>query len=262
MNKNNNQMNKPIAAVSLALVFVLLLVAGVFVFGSPDFSRAEITLPEKQTESEVSTKDPYLSESTLLQITPENASMALLSLKRPEYYHQSYSVSIGEADKATRYDVELWVNGAVRRAEIIDELNTKIILANQSSVYIWYNSDKRPVFLTLDGVTFEDILGLPAFDYLQTIQHIDVTDAEYLVMEDAQTEVPCIFLSLQEIDGAVSRYWVDLTSGLLYQADCVENNTQVYHVTQTAFDRLVNGDELFSEKFLLPDGTAAFTEGT
>ena len=262
MNQNNVR-NKPIIAVSLALILVLLLVIGLFAFGQPDAAHADITLPEVQAETDDHESEPKLSEDTLLQVTPQNAVIALESLKKPEYYHQAFNVSIGEENANVTYSVELWVNGTVRRAEITGEQDTKIILCDEKEAYIWYASDKRSVLLELsEDVTFEDILGLPAFDYLQTLRSLDVTDAEYLVIEEVQNETPCIFVSLQEHSGAITRYWIDLTSGLLYQADCVEDNTQVYRVDQTAFDRLANGDETFSEKFLLPDGSAVFTAET
>lgn len=254
--------NKAIAAVCLALVLVLLLVIGVFVFGQPSASHVQITLPEPQETEEHEKTEADLSENSLLQVTPENAALALQSLKRPEFYHQTFSVRVGEDELAKETLVDIWVNGNFKRAQVSTQSETKILLTNGSAVYLWYDGEDRPVHIKLsDHVTFEDILGLPAFDYLQTVQEGNVTDAEYLVLEE-ETEIPCIFLSMKHSDGAASRYWVDLTTGLLYEADSVEGNTQVYHVRQTAFDRLVDGDESFADKFLLPDGSGAFTAGT
>ena len=79
------------------------------------------------------------------------------------------------------------------------------------------------------------------------------------MLEDDEKEVSCIFLSVLEPHGAETRYWIDLSAGTLYEADSVENGTQVYHVKETGFDRLVDGDEIFADKFLRPDGAAAFT---
>ena len=252
--------NKAIVAVSLALVFVLLLMFCVFVFGDSTASRIDITLPEAQDSSQALTDDPYLAENSLLLVTPENAAVALESLKRPRYYHQSYSVRIGDEEGGSERLVELWVNGDLIRAEIRFDDETKIILTDGAKVCLWYASEERSIYRTLGaGITFEDILGLPAFDYLQTVREGNVTDAEYLVLEDDGKEVPCIFLSVSESHGAETRYWIDLTTGTLYEADSVEDGTQVYHVKETGFDRLVDGDEIFSDKFLRPDGAAAFT---
>lgn len=251
--------NKAIVAVSLALVFVLLLVFFVFVFGDPSSSRIDITLPETQDSSQALTDDLYLSENTLLRVTPENAAVALESLKTPEYYYKSYSVFVGDSVNGREQFVELWVNGDLIRAEIHFEDETKVILTDGEKVCLWYASEERPIYRTLGaGITFEDVLGLPAFDYLHTVRDGNVTDAEYLVLEDDRKEVSCIFLSVMEAYGPETRYWIDLSTGTLYEADSVEDGTQVYHVKETDFARLVDGDEIFADKFLRPDGAAAF----
>ena len=106
----------------------------------------------------------------------------------------------------------------------------------------------------------EDLLGLPTFRYIHTLESAEITDTEYLVLDDGQAQVPCIFISAQERSGALSRYWIDLETGLLRSSDCMENNTQVYLVQQLEFDRLVSGDESFTGRFMLPDGTSLSTE--
>lgn len=256
---NRSYFNKPIVAVLVAVVLVLLLVVTVFLLDRPKAGRVEITLPEQQFETENEAEGPLVLEDDLLQITPENAEEALLSLNKPQNYHQTYSVSIGTENDAV-YQVELWVKGSYKRAEVTHGQDTKIILSDGRIVHIWYASDNR-VRSVMPGeeVTFEDLIGLPGFDYMQTLHSIEVTDAEYLVVDDTKTQVPCIFLSLKQSPVSLIRYWIDLTSGLLYRADCVEDNEQVYQVNQSNFDRLAYEDEIFFEKFLLPDGTEAFT---
>ena len=252
--------NKAIVAVSLALVFVLLLVFCVFAFGDSTASRTDITLPDQQPGLQASTDDPYLAENMLLRVTPENAAVALESLSHPRYYHQSYSVSVGDEEERSETLVELWVNGDLIRAEIRFHDEMKVVLTDGKKVCLWYADEERAIYRTLgESVTFDDIMGLPAFDYLKTVRDGNVTDAEYLVLEDENQEVPCIFLSVQEAYGAETRCWISLSTGTLYEADCVENGAQVYHVKETGFDRLVDGDEIFADKFLRPDGAAAFT---
>lgn len=254
--------NKAIAAVSIALLLVVLMVVGVFVFGQPTEPHIEITLPEHQDTPVSAEDDLFLAENSLLKVTPENAATALQSLKRPDFYHQSFSVVVGSGEAIKETTVELWVKGALIHAQVISDSETKVLISDGSILYLWYEADERPVKLQLDGdVTFEDVLGLPAFDYLKALQTQNITDAEYLVLEE-ETEVPCIFLSSKENDGSASRYWINLSTGLLYEADAVEGNAQIYLVKELSFDRLTSEDEAFSGKFMLPDGTGVFTEGT
>lgn len=261
MNEKKPQ-NKAVLAVSFALIFVLLLVIAVFVFGNPGAARADITIPDPQHELSVQDDDLFLAENSLLQITPDNASVALYSLRKPEHYHQSYEISVGAGSSALTTQVELWVNGSFICAQVSSARQSKTLLSDGTGIYLWYQSDDMPVYLELGDTAFEDVLGLPAFDYMRTIQTSKITDAEYLVIENEQHETSCIFLAIQEASGASSRYWIDLSTGLLCQADSVEDNEQVYMVKQTSFDRLAESDEVFAGKFLLPDGSEAFIEET
>ena len=167
--------NKALAAVFLAVVLVLLFVIAVFLFGQPNAAHVEITLPEPQQGNSRPTSDDYFEENSLLQVTPDNAAVALQSLKHPAFYHQAYKVTVGSSESVMYTDVDLWVNGNYVRAQIRYQNETKNVMTDGSSVYLWYDSETRPVHLTLGAdISFEDILGLPAFNYLQTLAKANV----------------------------------------------------------------------------------------
>lgn len=253
--------SKSVLAVSIALVFVLLLVISAFVFGNPASERIEISLPDTQSGIQDAENTNDLQENDLLQITPDNAVSALKSLDKPRYYHQIYSVSVGRNTAVSEHTVELWVNDTAIRAQITDDRQTKSVLSDGNSAWIWYSSNEIPRKVRLSsGIIMEDILGLPTFDYLYSLESAKITDSEYLVLEGEQSQTPCIFISAQEYEGALIRYWIDLETGLLRSADCMEDNTQVYRVSQLLFDRLASGDEAFNQRFTLPDGTSIITE--
>lgn len=260
---NKKPLNKSVLAVSMALVLVLFLVIAVFVFGQADADRIEIALPEVQTETSAPEEDDEVQQEGLLQVTTENVVEALSSLTRPTHYHQSFHVEVGKSSSAATSMVEVWVSGSYRRAQVTTDRLTKVILANDTDIWLWYTADESVLHLKTDnGITFEDVIGMPGFDYLQTLQNASITDAEYLVLEGDQQQTPCIFLSAVDDDSAVARYWIDLNTGLLFEADAMENNLQIYRVKQRTFDRLVDGDEAFADRFILPDGTSIVTEGT
>ena len=261
MNEKNT-LSKSMIAVVMAFVLVLLLVVAAWQC-KPSEDRAEILLPEQKTDVGYTPESNQDYEQMHRQVTPENVATVLNSLERPAYYHQVYTVLVGKEGAGQNKTVELWVNDTMIRAQITSDRQTKTILYDNEGMYIWYASNEHPVFLKhSQDRTFEDILGLPAFNYMQTIENSTTSDAEYLVLEEATGDIACVFLSLFDHNGAQLRYWVDLKNGLLYEADSMEDNEVIYLVKQIQFDRLVNGDEAFSDKFLLPDGTAAFTDET
>lgn len=254
--------SKSVVAVALALILVLVLVIAAFVFGQPEASRAEIILPEVQSEVVAPSVDEPHQADALLQVDAENVAAVLASVERPKYYHQIYTVHVGKDNISSQTTVDLWVSDNLKRAQISTPRYSKTIITDGRDVYLWYNTDDNPIHLTLDNaMTFEDILGVPAFDYMQTAADSSIADAEYLVLENDRTETSCVFLSLCDVAGAQLRYWISLETGLLYEADSMEQNELVYRVQQVQYDRLVLGDESFAAKFSLPDGTEAFTEG-
>lgn len=251
--------SKSVAAVSVAIGVVLLLVIAVFVFGRNDSGHSEIILPETQqgsvSESAEHTEDP------LLQITTDNVVTALSSLQRPSNYTQVYLVRVGQQEAMREATVEIWVSGRYKRAVIQNGAYTKTILSDGESVWLWYASSQIPrSFRLSEQLTFEDLIGLPAFDYLQTLQDAQIAEAEYLVLERDEQQTPCIFVSAFHDAQRQERYWIDLQTGLLCDADCLEENTPVYLVEEQSFDLLADGDEAFSDKFLLPDGMSIVTE--
>ena len=265
--------SKSMIAVVLAFLSVLLIVVAAWQC-KPNEDRAEILLPDQPSDhgNTISEQTPDNSDTAeverpndqpLLQVTSENVASALRALERPSYYHQLYSVQVGSGESTVESTVELWVSAEAIHAQVVSAHHTKYILCGNDGIYIWYSSDEEPVHLeNSQDISFEDILGLPAFDYIQTIEDAVVIDAEYLILEEDTSGTACIFLSLLDREGAQLRYWIDLETGLLYEADCMAGDEQIYLVKQEQFDRLVSGDETFSDKFMLPDGSTVLIDET
>lgn len=257
------KINKSIIAVSVSLAIVLVIMILLFVLGQEDDNKSAILLPETQSESTSAVVDHTSTQDSVLQIDKDNVLSALASVELPKYYRQSYTVEVGSGSDIAKSTVELWVNDSLKYAQIANERMTKFVMTNGSSAWIWYSHDTNPINVSLQSdITFEDLLGLPGFDYLQMLKEQQITASEYLLLEDGQTEVACIFLDVQEEYGAISRYWINLKNGLLYRADCVENDTPIYRIDQVSCDLLVNEDEAFAGVFVLPDGSLLTTEGT
>lgn len=254
MEERNN--NRAIVAVSLSLIFVVVLLIILFLL-SPDDKQEGIVLPDHTGESVSAQAPPTEANSGFVQITTENVFQALQGMQRPEYYHQLYTVSVGNETRQIIRSVELWNNGQLLHAEISDARQIKSILTDGTDVWMWYEHDLKPVCITLtETLSVEDLLGLPAFDYLETLKNGTIVTAEYQVSEQDQQQ--SVYVCVQNDRNCSNRYWIDLETGLLSCADTLEQSIQVYRVMQQEFSMLAQGDEAFSGRFCLPDGTEPF----
>ena len=259
----NKKANKSIIAVSLSLGFVLLFVIMLFLLGQKDNDKSEILLPDAQIEPSNAAVDHASAQDNLLQINKDNVISALKSIERPDYYHQTYDVEVGTGANVRKTQIEVWNNGDLKCGHIISDASTKFVLTNGDRVWIWYSNETRTMELSLQAeITFEDLLGLPGFQYVEMLENSQIISSEYLLIGDGDNEVSCVFLDTQEGEQTTNRFWINLENGLMYRADSVEQDTPVYHVEQVSFDLLVDGDEAFAEIFVLPDGTRITTEET
>ena len=250
--------NTTVLAVSAAMILVVILLGAYFLLGNDAGDQEEgIVLPSVQSGSAT---DPVTEDPTpddFLRVNTENVVRVLQSLEKPAYYHQIYEVSVGSSITNAQRTVELWFNGPLIHAQIQDKNRIKSVLTDGVQAWLWYDTDPNPISLTLDAdLTIEDLLGLPGFDYLAAMEQVPVVEADYLVMEEPQTQ--CIFVCAQENAEIAERWWINLENGILYRADALENSQLVYEVRQTQFSLLAQGDEQFNGKFALPDGSEPF----
>lgn len=247
-----------VLAVSIALILVVAIVGAYFLFGTGTAGQQEgIVLPSAQSETVTEPVKEEPSPDAFLRVDSDNVVKVLQSLEKPAYYYQSYEVSVGVDSVKSQKTVELWVNGSLIHAQILENDRIEFILTDGLQAWMWYDVDPNPVHLTLnEDLTTEDLLGLPGFDYLAAMEQIPLVDVEYLVLEAPQTM--CIFVCAQENPEATDRWWINLDNGILYRADALENSQQVYEVRQNQFFQLALGDEQFTGKFMLPDGSEPF----
>lgn len=247
--------NRAILVVTLSLVAVMAVLLVVFMLRSHQ-GQEGIVLPTAQQDPVTDQRPESETKADFLELTTGNVVSALRSLSRPQYYHQSFEVTLFGASFQSAHEVELWYNGGLIHAEVRKRNQVKSVFTDGETVWIWYDSDLAPISLTLDSsVTLEDLLGLPAFDYLDTLDKETIVDASYEAPDGDGKKL--VFVCTKDALTA-RRYWIDLESGLLCQSDVLEDSQQVYLMTQTAFDRLAPGDQAFSGRFCLPDGSEPF----
>lgn len=253
---------KPFLAVSIAVLLVLVILLAFLFENRHGKDRDAIVLPEPPAESVVQEAVEQPSADDFVQVSTDNVRSVLQSMSRPSSYHQSYTVTVGSDETQASRSIKLWVNGSLIHAEIFDGIRTKTILTDGKTAYLWYDGDTEALSVPLDEtVSPEDLLGLLSPDYLLSMDPVQILDADFLVLEDPQ-QVQCIYVCSQDAEFVTSRYWINLDTGLLYKADVLELSKQVYVLKQDSFEQLASEDEAFSDRFLLPDGSAPFSTET
>lgn len=246
---------KPLLAVSIAVILVLVILFAFLLENKSGTDRESIVLPDPP--SEVSSQKPaeQLPADDFVQVSADNVLSVLQNMSRPSSYHQVYSVTVGADETQSFRQVELWINGSLIHAEIFDGVRTKTVLTDGAAAYLWYDGDTEALSVPLGAdVLPEDLLGLLSPDYLLSLAPEQITDADFLVLEDPQ-QVQCIYVCSQDAEYVTSRYWIDLDTGLLYKADVLELSKQVYVLKQDSFEQLAAEDEAFADRFTLPDGS-------
>ncbi len=245
------------ASVILVVLFLIML----FIVQSSPKKQESIVLPPAVPNSS-SDKEPISDPNTnqvsdFIELTNENVQTVLQTLNIPTAYHQSYTVMVGQEEQQLKKEIHLWVNGDLLHAEVKFEQTVQSLITDGVSAYLWYEDSPEYVSIEIrEGVSPEDLLGLPDFDSYLQISQTAVVDTDYLFLDEE--DVQCIYVCVQTDDNQTIRYWVNLSNGLLYQADALENSTPVYSIYQTAFEQLAIEDEIFNDRFVLPDGTTAF----
>lgn len=250
-------LNMAVLATALALLLVVVALVCLFLFGQSGSREEGIVLPTAQPETSVETTDPGQTQDSFVQVTTGNVVAVLKSLQKASYYQQSFEITVGSDTARAVRTVDLWVSGTLVYGEMDDGRKVKSVLTDGETAWLWYDVDPEPVSVTLDGsVQTEDLLGLPAFDYLDRLGQLEVSETDYLVLSDSGTQ--CIYVSADS-DGQTERFWINLENGLLYQADALSDSLQVYLVKQTSYAQLAEEDVSFRGKFSLPDGSEPFT---
>lgn len=244
-----------------AVIAVILLMIILFATQGAPNQQESIILPPDLTETSEnlpSEEDVFDGNNdSFVTVTKDNVQTVLQTLSRPAAYHQKYLVTVGTGEPQRKLDVELWVNSGLLHAEVVSGQQVRSLITDGTTVHMWYNDSQEYVSIELqEGMTVEDILGLPDFDSYLNIPKDSVVDTDYLPPEGSST--PCIYVCTQNDAEQSVCYWVNLENGLLYQADATENDKQVYAIHQTGFDLLAVEDESFSDRFILPDGSVPF----
>lgn len=213
-----------------------------------------ILLPEvRQTDT---APEPVGSDVTFTEVNAQNVRQIIESLRRPEYYHQVLTLSTEAAGKTCTADAELWRCGTLLRAEVTQNGTVQTLLTDGTTCYLWYDGDETAARIDSPSAAADELIGIPTYESILSLAPGQILEAGFVSLQEPQ-EQPCVFVDCEQ-DGRRQYYWIGLSSGLLFKHTALEHNQPVFSAQQTLLERLTEGDEIFSNRFLLPDGSAPF----
>ena len=239
-----------VIAAALFVVCILLAAAWRTIQGG---TRDSITLPESTASSDAE-QAPEPNEDLFVQIDRENVQTALDTMSRPEAYHQVLELTTIWEDETLLTTLELWQSGKAIRAQLTSSGQVKNILTDGEVTWVWFEGDATAAEIKPDAsVGFDDLCGIPTYEMLTELDPEQIREAGFVTMDES-SGLNCLYISVQ--DGAYEdRYWVDVSTQLIYRADSLENGAQTYQLRQNACMVISPSDTSLEAAFRLPDGT-------
>ena len=237
----------------LATLAVIVVIGALFVGNMQQNKRDAIVLPDaaQSTQSEL---QPDENEPALLEVTRENVQSIVRSLRRPQYYHQTYTITRQMNGAVSETSAELWVADTRVCAVLTTASGEKHILTDGETLYVWYAGDEtvRTLAASQDA-TMDELIGIPTYEQVGAMPPASITDGEFIT-DDRYDSGQQIFAASEE--GTVRREcWISLSYGLLTESILKSGGETIYDAIQTGLEILAAGDETFEDVFTLPDGT-------
>jgi len=241
-----------------ASFLVVAVIAVISYFATKQSEYTGITLPPA-TASRPENEPLDLTGEGFVSVSPQNAAAVVNTLRRPETYHQTLYKQIISDDTTGIFSVHIWVNGNICKLVLLESGQTRHILTDGSRVFIWYE-DAADEIVSRDlpsGVSVDDLSGIPTYETIADLLPENIQDAEYRQLQE-QDNAPCLYVRSSEPDGAALSLWVDLSTGLLCKAECVQEGKLRYSLHQSDLVVLDTSDAALNRQMLLPDGTDPF----
>ena len=240
----------------LATLAVIVVIGALFIGNIRQNTRDAIVLPDT-AQSVQSESQPDENKPALLEVTRENVQNIVRSLHRPQYYHQTYTITRQMNGAVSETSAELWVADTRVCAVLTTASGEKHILTDGETLYVWYAGDETVRTLAASqNATMDELIGIPTYEQVGAMPPAAITDGEFIT-DDRYDSGQQIFAAAEE--GTVRREcWISLDYGLLTESILKREGETVYDALQTGLEILAAGDEAFDDVFVLPDGTSPF----
>ena len=242
----------------LATLAVIVVIGALFIGNIRQNTRDAIVLPDT-AQSVQSESQPDENKPALLEVTRENVQNIVRSLHRPQYYHQTYTITRQMNGAVSETSAELWVADTRVCAVLTTASGEKHILTDGETLYVWYAGDETVRTLAASqNATMDELIGIPTYEQVGAMPPAAITDGEFIT-DDRYDSGQQIFAAAEV--GTVRREcWISLNYGLLTESILKSGGETIYDALQTGLEILAAGDETFEDVFTLPDGSVPFQE--
>lgn len=230
-------------------VTVTVAIVTVMMFGT--LRRPEqITLPSiQETSGEVSGGLTGNEMLTLVEVTPETVQTAVATLKRPDEYRRTVIVErFWQGGSGSTQSVVTVSGGWTRIDRVMPGGQIRHAVTDGTVTHIWYDLEKAVYTAAAGEISADHEQVIPTYEDVLDLDVAQIAAADYRIESERQ----CIYVeTVEDADGYVRRFWVDLNSGLLAMAETLQHGEIVYRMGAMQ-EETVSGMEQY---FTLPDGT-------
>lgn len=234
---------------------IILLAVG-YSFGLNFFrSTPEIVVADTRTSPGVSA-GPDASgngDGIPVEVTRETVRNIIAGMERYRSYSRTLSIRYYWENGSGAVTVQVMADGGWTRCDAVlaSGLVEHSILGDG---HLWYWYDDKTDYLRVpaeEGQT--DLLQyIPTYETVLALDDSGILDAGY---EEKNGEA-CIYVEARgQLEQYVERYWVSVTSGLLWAAETEKNGALVYSMSSGGVVSPLTGETAF----LLPDGGVLHT---
>lgn len=209
-----------------------------------------IRLPEGSAEAETGEGQDAVSGVDVLEITPGTVKPAISTLSRPVTYQRTQTVETFWSGGSGQTVSQVAVNGGTTRVDTaLPDGSVRHTLVAGSAAAVWYDDEEEWVVFRVEDFTADVAQRMLTYETVRELPVEDIAQADYRELDG----VYCIYVETGPDEaGYADRYWVSVSSGLLYAAERTCQGELVYRFTTTEPDAETPEESLFR----LPDGSA------
>ena len=181
----------------LATLAVIVVIGALFIGNIRQNTRDAIVLPDT-AQSVQSESQPDENKPALLEVTRENVQNIVRSLHRPQYYHQTYTITRQMNGAVSETSAELWVADTRVCAVLTTASGEKHILTDGETLYVWYAGDETVRTLAASqNATMDELIGIPTYEQVGAMPPAAITDGEFIT-DDRYDSGQQIFAAAEE----------------------------------------------------------------
>lgn len=235
---------------AVAISCIILLAVG-YSFGLNFFrSTPEIVVADTGSSPSVPT-EPDASENgggIPVEVTRETVRNIVAGMERYRSYSRSLSICYYWENGSGAVTAQVMADGGWTRCDVT--LASGLVehsILGDSHLWYWYDDEDDYLRVPAEEGQADLIQYIPNYETVLELDDGGILDAGY---EEKNGEA-CIYVEARgQLEHYVERYWVSVTSGLLWAAETEKNGVLVYSMSSGGVVSPLTGETAF----VLPDG--------